>query len=70
MARRGRKSAGIDQVLDALPDLTATGGRWAPLDENKITMIGESAIEILTTIGVLSKFLVSKYFNVSFMKFF
>ena len=52
MARRGRKSAGIDQVLDALPDLTATGGRWAPLDENKITMIGESAIEILTTIGV------------------
>ncbi len=52
MARRGRKSTNSDPASDVLPDLAATGGRWAPLDERQITMIGEAAVEILTTIGV------------------
>ena len=52
MARRGRKFTSADQAVDSLPDLAATGGRWAPLDESQIAMIGAAAIEILTTIGV------------------
>ena len=52
MARRGRKSTNFNQALDALPNLAATGGRWAPLDDSQIAMIGAAAIEILTTMGV------------------
>ncbi len=52
MVRRGRNSTRTNQKFDALPDLAATAGRWAPLDESQTAMIGEAAIEILTKIGV------------------
>ena len=52
MARRGRRSPASDEASQVLPDLGATGGRWAPLEASQVAMIGEAAIEILTTIGV------------------
>lgn len=52
MARRGRRTPASDEASQVLPDLGATGGRWAPLEASQVAMIGEAAIEILTTIGV------------------
>ena len=51
MARRSRKSAASNQAA-AAPITVAQGGTWAPLSDQSLDKIQQTAFTILTDIGV------------------